>query len=347
MCFSCASVKESEFFAFDVKELSDVSAESLLLVGKESSADMFCAAIHGLTVYSYELSKDWLFTLTDLDTDELVGNFVQKGRSGDEFIDVLPIKEFYTENGDTKTLLFSYHDSRLVTWNISESIKTGKTVYEGKSCLGEDGQFLPLGEYHRLNDAELIAFNANQQFNTDEMLSPPVYEMYSLPDGLLKRTYTVFRNPGIETKDALFSAKSFLSVSDCVKPDGKKIAFAMSYFPQINIMDIASGKTDGFRIKGARRFSPENKIWCFSSVASDDEFIYALYYGKDGNGADYNSCPDILYIFDWDGEIAHKFRLNKHVTDLCIDINDGKLYLYHRARPYVYSIGLDKLHLRQ
>ena len=92
---SCTSVRESDFFAFDVEESVEPAAESVHLERKDCSANLFEAAIHGSYIYSYESSKDWLFSLTDIETDEIVGTFGRRGRGPDEFINVLPLKNFF------------------------------------------------------------------------------------------------------------------------------------------------------------------------------------------------------------------------------------------------------------
>ncbi|MDE6634040.1 MAG: TolB-like 6-bladed beta-propeller domain-containing protein, partial [Bacteroidaceae bacterium] len=70
-------------------------------------------------------------------------------------------------------------------------------------------------------------------------------------------------------------------------------------------------------------------------------FIYALYYGGLLDSSDYDACPDILYVFDWNGNIVRKLRLDEHVTDVWL--NGDMLYMYHRVRPNLYSVKIDDI----
>ncbi|MDE6871817.1 MAG: TolB-like 6-bladed beta-propeller domain-containing protein [Bacteroidales bacterium] len=340
---SCNSVNESDFFAFDVDGVNDIAAEPLHLDVRECSADLFTAAINGRFIYSYESSKEWLFTLTDIDTDEVMYKFGCRGRGPDEFIDVFPLQDFFVESGETKTILFSYNDARLLTWNISRSLVAGNDVYENRLHLGDSTEFLPFGSLHLLDKDRLLALDTKQNPRVDEMLAPPVYAIYDLNSCNISRTYELFRNPGVQSKGRYYTSKSFLGMNDCIKPDKAKIAMSMYYFPQINILDLNTGVCKGFRIKGEKKFSSGQQICRFGPLVSDDKYIYALYCGKEVDYSDYDVSADILYIFDWDGDLIRKFRLDVPVHMLRINEADNRLYFYHQARPYLYTIDLDYL----
>lgn len=338
---SCTSVRESDFFAFDVDEFRDIAAEPLHLDVRECSANLFTAAINGRYIYSYESSKDWLYTLTDIETDEIVCKMGHRGRGPDEFINVFPLQDFFVEDGETKTLMFCYNDARLFTWNITRSLETGKEVYENRMHMGDSTKFLPLGSLHPLSEARLLVLDTKQNPRIDEMVAPPVYAVYDLKDRSIIKTYDLFRKPQIKTKNTDLNSKLWFSLHDCVKSDGTKVFMAMGYFPQINILDLDSGKCYGFRMKGARRFSPDASVWHFTSAVSDDNYIYALYYGDLEDPSDYDACPDVLYVFDWNGNVVRKLQLDEHVIDVWL--NGEMLYLYHRVRPNLYSVKIDDI----
>ncbi len=333
---SCTSVRESDFFAFDVAEFKDVEAEPLHPDVLECSADLFTAAINGRYIYSYESSKDWLFTLTDIETDEISYRMGHRGRGPDEFINVFPLQDFFVEDGDTKTLLFCYNDSRLFTWNISRSLATGKDVYENRMHLGDSTEFLPFGSLHPLAKDRLLVLDTKQNPRVDEMLAPPVYAIYDLNGRSICRTYDLFLKPDIKSKDS----KSILSLNDCIKPDHTKVAMAMCNFPQINILDLDSGKCNGFRIKGAMKFSTKQKVCHFNSIVCDDEYIYALYCGKKVDYSNYDVSADILYVFNWEGKLIRKFKLDAGLIMLRMNESENRMYLYHQIRPDLYTIDM-------
>ncbi|MCM1177406.1 MAG: hypothetical protein NC308_04400 [Clostridium sp.] len=241
---------------------------------KECAADLYCAAINGGTIYSYESSKEWIFTLTDIGTNEISGTFCKRGRGPEEFINVFPLQDFYIEDRETKTLLFSYYDARLVTWNISKSMETGADVYENPVHINDSTKYFPLGSIHRLSRNEMLVLDTRQNPKSEKMAEPPVYAIYDMTDRKVSRKYELFRNPCVELKGDALTSKSVLSLHDCIKPDGTRVAMAMGFSPQINILDIHTGECLGFRIKGATRFSPEHHTWHFTSAAADSRFIY-------------------------------------------------------------------------
>ncbi len=341
---SCTSVGEADFFAFDVSEFKDIEAEPLHLEVQECSANLFTAAINGRYIYSYEYSKEWLFTLTDIYADEIVGTFGHRGRGPDEFINVFPLQDFFVEDGDTKTLLFCYNDSRLFTWNISRSLETGKDVYENRMHLGDSTEYLPFGSLHPLDKDRLLVLDTKQNPRVDEMLAPPVYAIYDRNDRSIIRTYDyLFIDPGVKSENRSFLTKSFLGLSDSIKPDHTKVAMAMHYFPQINILDLESGECRGFRLKGARKFSPAVQFCQFGPIVSDDEHIYALYCGKEVDYSNYDVTVNTLYVFNWEGELLRKFKIDAQVLRFSINKADNKMYFYHQERPYLYTIDMDYL----
>lgn len=340
---SCNSVRESDFFAFDVDEFRDIAAEPLHLDVQECSANLFTAAINDRYIYSYESSKDWLYTLTDIETDEIVCKMGHRGRGPDEFINVFPLQDFFVEDGETKTLMFCYNDARLFTWNITRSLETGKEVYENRMYLGDSTKYLPLGSLHPLEKDKLLVRDTKQNPHLDEMVAPPVYAVYDLKDRSIIRTYDLFIDPGVKSQNKTFSTKTFLGVNDSMKPDRTKVAMAMYYFPQINILDVESGECRGFRIKGARKFSPAVQFCQFGPIASDDEHIYALYCGKEVDYSNYDVTTNTLYVFNWNGELLRKFRIDAQVLKMSINKSDNKMYFYHQERPYLYTIDMDRL----
>lgn len=339
LLLSCTSVSESDFFAFDVEEFRDLASEPLHLDVRECSANLFTAAINGGYIYSYESSKDWLFTLTDIETDEIAYKMGRRGRGPDEFINVFPLQDFFVEEGDTKTLMFCYNDARLLTWNITRSLTTGKEVYENLIHLGDSTKYLPFGSLHPLSGDRLLVLDTKQNPRIDDMVAPPVYAVYDLNDRSVCRTYDLFREPKIKIKSTGLHSKLWFSLHDGIKSDGTKVFMAMGYFPQINILDLDSGECRGFRIKEARKFSPDACVWHFTSAVSDDNYIYALYYGGLEDPSDYDACPDVLYVFDWNGNVVRKLQLDEHVTDVWL--NGELLYLYHRVRPNLYYVKID------
>ena len=99
---------------------------------------------------------------------------------------------------------------------------------------------------------------------------------------------------------------------NCISPDRSKIAMGMAMLAQINALDLETGRQTGYRLKGMPGFEifhknlDDAKVY-FTQVQADDSHIYALYSDKKyGSGW---GAQDLLYIFNWNGELVRKVRL--------------------------------------
>ncbi len=110
----------------------------------------------------------------------------------------------------------------------------------------------------------------------------PRYTLTSLPDLSDIRKYEVFTDSILSiTSSGKWLMPDFVSMDYGMKPDGSKVVMAMSYSPQINVLDLASGSLACYRLKGLPRESTSRRIWYYASVCCDDNYIYALYNALD------------------------------------------------------------------
>jgi hypothetical protein len=94
----------------------------------------------------------------------------------------------------------------------------------------------------------------------------------------------------------------------------------MMYFRQVNILDIKSGKTKGYRVKNSqdldiiRERGISDLQYIYSSLKVDNEFIYAKLF--DGT----------IDVFTWDGSLKRKLQFDKEPYDVALD--EVNKYLY-------------------
>lgn len=347
ICLIFASCSEQptkeDFFMFPITEIHDIKEQILSLSRIEDpGADMDCCSIKDSLLFSFDGGKKYGFSITNINNGDLIGQYCARGRSWKEPLSLLPIFEFYEENDSLMTVLFSYLDHKVFFWNITASLRDGKDHYRKITKIAPDrSRTLPLLSFYLLDSSRLIVYNSEQIAEINEMVKVPAYEIYDTDKGALLRKFDLFNFVEYHTGDPYYSSKSFLSCTDCIKPDRTKIAFAMAHFPQINILDINTGNVTGFSIKDAMQFSAKENIYHFSSIKADDNYIYTLFFGKPFDMTNYDSVPDILYVLDWQGNIIKKFRLEYHFTTLNLD--NGRLYFSHNARGGLYFIDVDKL----
>ena len=136
-----------------------------------------------------------------------------------------------------------------------------------------------------------------------------------------------------------------------------KAIFSQLYVPQINILDLKSGKVDAIRIKGEKVETDIEKICeCYGDFDSDDKYIYALYnnnstveyekmiYGEnkdlDAASAYVRNTPTLLLVFDYDGNLVARYKLDGLYDT--ISVCNGRLYAHthYSGRLTEYDLGL-------
>lgn len=265
-----------------------------------------------------------LFSISPISNEDSVLLFCRRGRTYNEPISSLPLSDLYDDvTGNRCADVFSYNDGKLLVWNVTESIKRESDVFEKISYLN-NGLPLPVLSTQRLNEKLICVYDSGQDPDNPNLLYPPCYKIIDTDSGKVINQFSPFRILRVKTDNLVFSMKTFLSTVDCLSPDKTKLIYAMSYLPVINILDLKTGETKGYRIRGAEKFSPSFHRWFFADVQADDKFIYALYSGKvfDGRGSE---IPNNLFIFDWSGKIFAEYKLERGYTNLNID--NGYLYL--------------------
>jgi hypothetical protein len=177
---------------------------------------------------------------------------------------------------------------------------------------------MPAARIFNLNDSLLLIYNQGEKaFDLENKLLPPSYYLYNVNTNKSIATYEFYNSFEYNTE---IPPQSCLYSDDKIKPDRTKLAMGMMYFRQINILDIKSGKTTGYRLKN----SPDLDIVqergtsdlqnMYSSLRVDDEFIYAKLF--DGT----------IDVFTWDGSLKRKIKFDKNPYDVALD--EVNKYLY-------------------
>lgn len=297
-------------------------------------------AIHDSILFVFSQRRENVATLYNLNSLNPIGSYCPRGRASNEILANAPVKAIYQHKDSVFCPLFSYIDSKLFMWDVTKTIETGLTDYKYVMQIKtESGDIMPVSSYYLIDSSRMIVHNTNQDAYRNEMIKTPAYLIYDLNSGELLREFPLFCMIDSYEGDSGYSAKNFLSLSDCIKPDHSKIAFGMSYHPMLSILDIGTGMANGFIIRGAKQFSAKEKYWNFTSVKCDDDFIYALYYGDVYNPSETN-IPNILYVFDWDGNIVAKCRTTERFSRLWVD--KDKLYLFRGFDDALYVISTDE-----
>jgi hypothetical protein len=121
----------------------------------------------------------------------------------------------------------------------------------------------------------------------------------------------------------------------------QRVAFATRSSPALDILSFESSKIDVVkRVSGTTLpiFSSENtgqligatidnsNVWGFLSITSSDSYLYVLYSGKRTDNEYQNS--DIVLVYNWNGELVKRLKLDREVSNVAVDENDNYLMGY-------------------
>ena len=280
--------------------------------------------IYDTLVFSFLIHQDHIVSISNTSTGELLGNFCKRGRAWDEPIDVMPLQEIYVDDGELKADLLSYNDSKLFTWNISKSLKTGRDVYDHiiRLELGK-GKVCSIPSYRRINKNHVLCFNSKETRGYDKN-DVPEFCIYNTDSGQYAKGYELFSVPDIELNPDQ-SYRDFYSNRFTVKPDGSKVFVAMCLMPAYSLINLKQDTTESFLLTDLKPCRSDVARWYFADIQSDNDLIYALYSGEPLYNPKGDDIPKTMYVFDWNGNLRMKLSLPDRFTE--INIDNGTMYL--------------------
>ena len=337
---SCHELKGEHCFIFQTEFVDDIKACQTL------TPNFVCHALEGqlsLNIYdslyiSFNRNKDNLCSIYNInDNFKLIDEFCPQGRAFEEIISLGGVNDIWLCDNSLLMPLYALAESKLLILDLNESIAQHRTIYSTVTRLSPAGR-KPIYNCYMLGHDHILAYNSNQNPVVNEMLEPPVFEVYDIHTGDLIRTIDVF-NKIDGYNDPYYNGQSFVSNFTCIKPDRTRMVFAMYYHPQFNILNIETGETMGFALKGRKAFSTKHPTGHFISVCADDESIYALYLEKTMH--DSVLPPVSLYIIDWQGQIKAHFNLAQFYN--LIGVDGDKLYFASRMTDELYICSIESI----
>lgn len=342
---ACSSaINEGDFFCFDVQYVDDLAISGTIQaerVSPVSFGDLISfQIIDSLLIYRRgERPYDSFLFVDNLFTGERYGEFCRFGRGPDELLSA----SVNFEINDGCVSLFDFINSRYYEVDIMKSLVKGSTVYRknlkieqipGKSMLFVH----PIPQFNHV-----LLFDSASSVWEPRLEHEPCFSIFNLTTGEYIDDYQLFRNVPLRKKGQInILPQAVIAFHDSMNTKRDKLCFVQNRLPQINILDIGTGKARGIRIKGLPRFSSKTLFNHFMSVDSDDNYIYALYFGETAGKE--HTTPSFLYVFDWNGIPVFKYLLDRPY--LQCRVSGHKLYLHcsNEWEATLYSIDLDYIH---
>lgn len=297
----------------------------------------FCFAVHDSLFFSYVTTRNenCLFKVFHAETGELLGSCFPYGHGSGEYLAVSPIMQLYEDEGQLKSLIYAPNENKLMKWNVTKSVRTGKTVCD-EVIDGIDGRF---SRFFYLGNETILTYIASVHISADDRITQSKWQVRTYPANELVKEFAEYQS--INNKKSKIILENFFYVFSGMKPDMKRMVEAMLYLPQINIMNTDKAESKGYLMKGSDGYSifhsdmAEAKEY-YWGVQADDKNIFALWFGKKNTEENYVSGADELHVFDWNGNMVKRVKLSSPVHYMSLDTSKGIIYGWNQGKDKVY-----------
>ena len=324
------TIPSDRFLNFDVQSIAiDVTARELDMSDTvRLNENLDECLISDSLIICLSNTRSCLFDVFELTSGTNQGSFCHVGRAREEALSSLPLRYlFQNDNGDLCADVFSMMDGKLMTWNISASILSGKDEYD-RICYLDNEKFPPFSSVLRLEDNRILALDTGVSYSTVALERVPDYKEYDLSSLSLKRSLNLFKEVVSVRENDRFPSIVYYNSVDCLCPNADKLVVAMNFMPVISIVDLNSGLAKGYRLKGEKDFSFNEPSSYFVDVQADENFIYALFSGQKIDFEKGLKQPEHLLVMNWSGQMVGKYHLKTPFTR--IHLNGERLYFTHR-----------------
>lgn len=347
-CISCQRDDDSTYFNGEIRsfEIGESVKEVTLQVIRLDGANFGWLSVYdSLMFFMNPKLSDRFYNIFNVDTGEELGTFCNKGGGPEEVVGFTPIYQFFEEGNDLKTLLFAFNEEKLFVWNITQSIQQGTTIFDKiipydwrKENKG--AAYCPLF----LQNENTLLVRVESISLSDEDATLPFYQQRTIDTNKRLKNYSIYKK-SIKNGDASIVPEVFFSSNDAYKPDGAKVVQAMLHLPQLNILDIETGQVIGCRMKGKPDFSifkEERAIdTYYIRVQADDNYIYAVYWGKEQWERFDIPYVNTIHVFDWNGNFVRAIETDRALDQIWIDPTRNRLYVTSPKVDDVFYLDLD------
>lgn len=334
-CMICASCAQQGNFRGKMSEFteSDATKEVTPRVVKiDSLHSRTFVVVDSLAIFYETLTRSHSFQVFNINNGKEVGRYCPIGHGNGEYMALSPISAI-ENHGGLKTLLYAPNESKRMVWDITESIKQNTTVMSDiRDFSAKEGSssssisfMCGIGK-----DSVIVKLPATPIPNSEGII-PARYQIRKLSTNEVLSEIQLFEN--LENLDKIeggvIMPGSFYSSFFSLKPDKSKFVETMMYLPQINIVDISTGKAHGYKLQNYPENTLEEKnfgkiMGYYVAAQSTDSNIFALFCGTTLPNA--SDGFDILHVYDWDGNMINKVKLKNPVHSIWLDSKNSLLY---------------------
>lgn len=280
---------------------------------------------------------DYYVANFNLNNGKHLGNYMYRGQGPGEFLDFIPL-----HFEDNKNFwIHEYNKRQFILVDMSSGIEIKRINFLD---FKKKGSF-PFAHIFILNDSLLIAINQPEKKNfSNEIMVPKL----TIINYLTLKEITDYHSYDESLYNKLCSFgedQAHLLETYCIKPDKSKVVSIMTRLYQINILDLKTGKWNGYRIADTQGFNfvhtplsiTDRTYQSYYHVSVDDDFIYAMLKNI--------FTPDVkpvIHVFDWNGNFIRILEFDQKGTVFDIDRIQKKLYFKDQEEEeniWVYDVS--------
>ena len=276
----------------------------------------------------FEDNGNHFLSVYSLNTGDLVCELCTKGRGPNEFLFFHHLEQFFVDNKNIKLWGYESPINKIYLLNLTLSIKENRTVID--SLFVFDWMYInPFLHFFSIDSSHFTIQNQNGYLKSNSY--DYHFAAYHLFENTLENEFERFelynRMPYRITD---YNKTAHFYSNDRINPRKNKIAMGMMYLSQINIIDIPTGKTKGYRIKKSPDFDdlPEKRIFSYMDICVDDFLIIGLFANPELNSSIQNFLSNTIHLFDWDGNFLYQAKLDHIVNQIAFDPVEKNLYGY-------------------
>lgn len=287
--------------------------------------------------------NDFLFRAYSLVSGKRIASFAPIGNSLKEFLPSTNIYLDIQNISNTDWGIWTYDRSKELykLINVSKSISQHTTVIESTFNYNniKAGFRYSFGKLFFHKDY-IYARMQEYMENDREYCTPVKYYKCVIDTQLLVGDPIDIYSNGISPDENLHA----LASKDSYNMKHGKIAIAMEFLPQLNILNLDEERVCGYRYNSYSSFKSvlENRMadkWKNIGITSNDEYIFVLTTQNFEN--EFPPCGNRIYVFNWNGCPLQILEVVSPLTSISIDGN----ILYGQGLDYTcykYDLKLDK-----
>ena len=352
VCIGCHEKHDdSLFFYGEIQTIKDSGKETKKVALKPVFLDGtnfgYIAVYDSLMFFMNPKLPDRFYNIFNINTGEEIGTFCNKGGGPEEATAVGPISQFFERENELKTLLFAPNEEKLFVWNITQSIARGTTIMDRVIPFAwrDENMGACYNEMYLQDDNTLLARVDPVPLSDDEA-TLLFYQKRTLDTNEALKNYSIYKQ-AIKEGEASLISEAYFASADAFKPDGTKAVQVMGHLQQLNILDFETEQVVGYRMEGGESFSAlrekTNIKNYYVEVQADDNYIYALYWGKDRWGMSEIPYINTIHVFDWHGRLVQKVETDYDIDKMFLDTVRNRLYITRPKADDIFYLNLDEV----